>query len=51
MPCDQGFKNLIINYPRPALEFFAAAEAQNLDIARILPVRQEQLQERLGDRF
>lgn len=49
---DQNFKNLILDYSRQALEFFAAAEAQHLDEqARITPIRQEQLKNRLGDRF
>ena len=49
---DQNFKNLILDYPRQALEFFAAAEATNLDSGvRITPIRQEQLKNRLGDRF
>lgn len=52
MSHDQNFKNLILDYPREAIAFFAAAEAAALDDAvRILPVRQEQLQERLGERF
>ncbi|TCT20091.1 DUF4351 domain-containing protein [Thiobaca trueperi] len=52
MSHDQNFKNLILDYPREAIAFFAAAEASALDDAvRILPVRQEQLQERLGERF
>ena len=52
MSHDQNFKNLILDYPREALAFFAAEEAVNIDAAaRILPVRQEQLKERLGDRF
>jgi hypothetical protein len=52
MSHDQSFKNLIVDYPHAALAFFAAEEAQDLgpDV-RILPVRQEQLQERLGERF
>ncbi|NEV65112.1 hypothetical protein [Thiorhodococcus minor] len=52
MSHDQNFKNLILDYPRAALAFFAAPEALDLggDV-RILPVRQEQLQERLGERF
>ena len=46
---DQNFKNLILDYPRQALEFFAPAEAAAIPIvARILPVHQEQLQEQLG---
>jgi len=41
---DQNFKNLILDYPRQALELFAPEEAAILDdAARILPVRQEQL--------
>ena len=49
---DQNFKNLILDYSRQALEFFAAAEAQHLDDqVRITPIRQEQLKNRLGDRF
>ena len=49
---DQNFKNLILDYPREALQFFAAHEAQLLDdAARIIPIRQEQLKQRLGDRF
>lgn len=49
---DQNFKNLILDYLRPSLDFFARPEAEVIpEEARILPVRQEQLQERLGDRF
>ena len=49
---DQNFKNLILDYPRQALAFFAAEEAgEDLANARIVPIRQEQLQERLGERF
>jgi len=49
---DQNFKNLILDYPVQALEFFAGEEAGvDLSEARIVPVRQEQLMERLGDRF
>lgn len=51
---DQNFKNLILDYPRQALEFFAAAEAGPLEVvetALITPVRREQLRERLGERF
>jgi hypothetical protein len=51
MTHDQNFKNLILDYPKPALEFFAAQEAAHLQDARIVPIRQEQLKERLGDRF
>lgn len=49
---DQNFKNLILDYPRQALAFFAPQEStDDLAQARIIPVRQEQLQERLGERF
>ena len=49
---DQNFKNLIVDYPKQALAFFAAEEAgDDLVRARILPLRQEQLMERLGHRF
>lgn len=48
---DQNFKNLILDYPREALVFFAGEEAGNLEQAKITPIRQEQLQERLGERF
>jgi hypothetical protein len=40
---DQSFKNLILDYPREALAFFAAEEAAALDPAvRVVPLRQEQ---------
>ncbi|MCP4699758.1 MAG: hypothetical protein GY862_23345, partial [Gammaproteobacteria bacterium] len=49
---DQNFKNLILDYPRAAIEFFAAKEAEGIhENTRIVPVRQEQLQERFGERF
>lgn len=49
---DQNFKNLILDYPVQSLEFFAREEAgMDLSQARIIPLRQEQLKERLGDRF
>ena len=52
MSHDQNFKNLILDYPRQALAFFAAAEAEiSGEEAHITPIRQEQLQERLGERF
>ena len=52
MDHDQNFKNLILDYPRPALNFFAQPEAEVIpEEARMLPLRQEQLQDRLGDRF
>jgi hypothetical protein len=52
MSHDQSFKNLILDYPRQALAFLAEAEARRLTPeVRITPIRQEQLQERLGERF
>ena len=49
---DQNFKNLILDYPRESLAFFAAPEAPSPeDEVRIVPARQEQLQERLGGRY
>ena len=49
---DQNFKNLIVEYPRDALAFFAPEEAPAPeDAVDIKPVRQEQLQERPGDRY
>jgi len=49
---DQNFKNLILDYPREALAFFAQEETgEDLKLARIIPIRQEQLKDRLGDRF
>lgn len=49
---DRNFKNLILDYPRQSLEFFAAEEAGEMtpDV-RITPARQEQLKDRLGDHF
>ena len=48
---DQNFKNLILDYPRQSLEFFAGKKIPDLSGARIIPVRQEQMMERLGERF
>ncbi len=49
---DQNFKNLILDYPRHALTFFAPEEAPAPeDDVEIVPLRQEQLQERLGQRY
>ena len=49
---DQNFKNLILDYPRHALAFFAPEEAPaSEDDVEIVPLRQEQLQERLGQRY
>ena len=46
------FKDLIIDYPREALELFAPEEAPRPeDAARVVPVREERLQEWLGDRY
>lgn len=46
---DQHFKNLILDYPRDALDFFAPSEAPAPgDDVTVTPVRQEQLQQRLG---
>jgi hypothetical protein len=52
MSHDQNFKNLIVDYPIAATRFFAAAEAAEVDErVRVIPVRQERLKQRLGDRF
>jgi hypothetical protein len=49
---DQNFKNLILDYPQDALAFFAAEEAPLAeDTVEIIPARQEQLQERLGEHY
>lgn len=49
---DQNFKNLILDYPLQALAFFAPDEVAEFDAdVRITPIRQEQLKNRLGDRF
>ena len=49
---DQNFKNLILDYPHQALAFFASDESTDITAdVRITPIRQEQLKERLGDRF
>ncbi|MDE0003081.1 MAG: DUF4351 domain-containing protein, partial [Rhodospirillaceae bacterium] len=49
---DQNFKNLILDYPGDALAFFAPEEAPGPDDqVSIVPVRQEQLKDRLGNRF
>ncbi|WP_249979307.1 hypothetical protein [Vreelandella olivaria] len=40
---DQNFKNLILDYPREALAFFAAEEADDLlPSVKVTPIRQEQ---------
>ena len=52
MDHDQNFKNLILDFPQDALELFAGTEAEGIECgARIIPIREEQLKERLGDRF
>lgn len=49
---DQNFKNLILDYPLQALQLFAPEEAAHLDhTVRFTPLRQEQLKDRLSDRF
>ena len=49
---DQNFKNLILDYPQQALRFFANKEIDDdLSDARIIPLREEQLKESLGDRY
>ena len=41
-----------MDYPREALEFFAPQEAPGADDAvRVVPIREEQLQELLGGRY
>ncbi|MCG5549472.1 DUF4351 domain-containing protein [Halorhodospira halochloris] len=49
---DQDFKNLIVDYPREAIAFFANQEAAHVDgSVRVLPIRQEQLKERLRHHY
>ena len=49
---DQNFKNLMLDYPRESLAFFAAEEAPSSAAeVRIVPARQEQLQDRLGGHY
>ena len=49
---DHNFKNLILDYPCEALLFFAKPEiSEDIYQAKITPLRQEQLKERLGERF
>ena len=49
---DQNFKNQILDYPIEAIRFYAPEEAQALEQnPKILPIRQEQLKEQLGDSF
>ncbi len=52
MDHDHNFKNLIVDYSWQALSFFAYEESEGISPkVRITPVRQEQLKERLGERF
>ncbi|WP_404418128.1 hypothetical protein [Marinospirillum sp.] len=45
-------QNQILDYPEEAIRFYASEEAQALDRKpKILPIRQEQLKEQLGDSF
>ena len=49
MSLDQNFRNLILDYPRQAVAFFAEAEAAGIDEdARIVPIRQDQFQKQPG---
>lgn len=49
---DQNFKNLILDYPQEALALFAASEGPSPDErVTFVPIRQEQLKERLHDRY
>lgn len=49
---DQNFKNLILDYPRQALELFAPEEAAHFGGGVVFtPIREEQLKDRLSDRF
>ena len=52
MDHDQNFKNLILDYPQDALEFFASKEAASLEgIVEVIPIRQQQLKSCLKDRY
>ena len=49
---DQNFKNLILDYPVQAIEFFAPQEAiKSHGAIKVVPLRQEQLKKKLGDRY
>lgn len=49
---DQNFKNMILDYPIEAIRFFAPQEAKKLEGAiKVIPLRQEQLKKKLGDRY
>jgi len=52
MDHDQNFKNLIIDYPIDALRLFAESEAPYYQQSvTITPIRQQQLKQRLGERY
>ncbi len=52
MDHDQNFKNLIVDYPRESVRFFAADESEAVDEqTRIISILEEQLKERLCERF
>lgn len=49
---DQNFKNLITDYPYQSLKLFAPHEAEHIPSdAKITPIRQEQLKDRLRGHF
>jgi Domain of unknown function (DUF4351) len=49
---DQNFKNLILDYPRESLLFFAQKEIpDDINEARIIPIREQQLKEQQGDHY
>ena len=49
---DQNFKNLILDYPRDALSFFAPSQAPlPEDHVEFTPLRQEQLQQYPGTHY
>ena len=48
---DQNFENLILDYPRTRWRSSPPRKRPPEDDVRIVPVRQEQLQERLGQRY
>ena len=51
MSHDQHFKNLILDDPKESMAFFAPSEAEGVLEARVVPYVQEQLVERLGERY
>ncbi len=48
---DQNFENLILDYPRTRWRSSPPRKRPPEDDVRIVPVRHEQLQERLGQRY